>query len=159
ETDEAPAKPKRTRRPRKKAVDQEDETVVDAPDAPTEVAAETVVEAETEEKPKRKRAPRKKKVEEPAAETAAAEVEKAPDTVEAEAEEKPKRKRAPRKKAATKEDVAEPTEAEKPADAPTKPEPVPEPAQVAKAEPAGEPDPVAAKPEGPKRRGWWSVGR
>ncbi len=139
-TDEAPAKPKRTRR---KKADVEAKT----DDAP---AAETA-----DEKPKPKRAPRKKA--EPKA--------KADAALATDAEEAPaKPKRAPRKKAEPKTKVDAAPAAEtveekpKPKRAPRK-KAEPKTAKAAKAEPApsvAEPTETSADDKsGKKRGGWW----
>jgi len=133
--EEAPAKPKRTRAPRKKKGEE----------APAE-AAETEVKTEEEApaKPKRTRAPRKKKVEEaPAAEEAAA----APEAV-AEAPEPVITQPAPVEPVApvaVEPVVSEPAPvAEEPAAAPA-PEPEPQPEE-----------PQPEEPSGPPRKGWWN---
>ncbi len=160
---EAKAPKKTSSRSRKKPV-------ADAEDATADGAEEKPAEAE--EKPKRTRKPRvsaaaKKKAEEEAAAAAEAPAEEAPA-----AEEKPKRTRKPRVSAAAKkkaeEEAAEAAAAETVAsDEPTveaAPEPVAvEPTPELQPEPvAVEPAPVAeepAKPAGPKKRGWWSLGK
>ncbi|MCB2089406.1 MAG: ribonuclease E/G, partial [Sphingomonadaceae bacterium] len=126
---EAPAeKPKRTRRPRKKAAD-------DAHEAATDAASDTT-EAETEEKPKPKRRSRKKA--EPAADAAPA--DEAP--AEAETEEKPKPKRRTRKKPEPAAEKQEAIAVVEDNDAPAAEE------QAAEVE-------SEAADAGPPRRGWW----
>ena len=132
--DEAPAKPKRTRKKK----------VVEAPaDAAADVAAEPVAEAPVaEEAPTKPKRTRKKKVAEPAADVAAEPVVEAVIETPA-AEEAPAKPKRTRKKK-----VVEPA-----AEAP---------AAVAEAEPAAE-APVEApaapssdsEPDGAPRRGWW----
>ncbi len=176
---EAEEKPKRKRvsRSRKKK-DDAGEAAAEAPaeEVKAEEAAPAEGEAEAPKKRTRRKSPAKKAAEEAPAEAA----EAAPEGEEAEAKPKPKRTR--RKKVepeaeavsapeavveAAPEVVAEPVA--EPAPEPT-PEPTPEP--VAEA-PVAEPEPVAApvaapvsapvaeepKPEGPKKKGWWSLGR
>ncbi len=138
--EEAPAKPKRTRRKKADAVTDEAavaEPVAEA--APAPVAAEPVAEAEAAPA-KPKRAPRKKKadVEAEAAPAPAPEPEPVAEAAPAEAEAAPaKPKRAPRKKKAdaVASDAA-------PAETVTAEAPV--------AEPAAEEAPAASP-----RRGWW----
>ncbi len=166
--EEAPKPKRRSSRSRSKkpaaAETPEGEVVEAEAEAP---AADAEGEAEAPKKPARKRASRAKK---PAAEAAAETPVEAPAADEGEA--KPKPRRAPRKKAAPKveadvEAVAEAARAA--ASAKAEPAPMPEPAPEPVAEPTPEPvaeapapEPVVAeepKPEGPKKKGWWSLTR
>ncbi len=145
-------KPKRTRKPRKKAEPKSDEAPAEAADEQGDPATEGDT-TETEVKtPKRTRKPRKKK-----AEADEAEVTPAADPVaQEEPAAKPKRTRKPRKKVEPKEDApaAETSSA-------------PEPEKEASVEKSMEPVEVeittaeSAEPESPpkpKKRGWWSRG-
>jgi ribonuclease E len=166
--EEAPAKPKRTRR--KKADVVEAEVV-----APVEVVAEAPAEVAAEEAPaKPKRAPRRKKADAVAAEAAAPVAEAVTQApAEAAAEEAPaKPKRAPRRKKAdaVEAEAAAPVEvvAE---EAPAKPKRAPRrkkaeasaaPGEAAvaaaepeAAEPAGEAAEAQTNADGSPRRGWW----
>ncbi len=145
-------KPKRRRRSRKKAEDKAEDATPEA-EASDAAAPEEVAPAEGEEapaKPKRKRSSRSrtKAKAEPAPETDATaeapatepdpapepEPQAAPEEV---AEEKPKRKRRTR--------VSKPSE--------------PEPEPVGAEAPVEAPAEAVAEADGPKRRGWWSLGR
>lgn len=135
--EDAPAKPRRSRRKKVEA---------DAAPAEAEVEAAPEVEAEAPAKPKRSR---RKKAD---ADAAPAEAVAMPE-VEAEAPAKPKRTR--RKKADT-----APIEVEAADDAPAARSMTSEPVQPPEAEPAttdgdAEAAIVAGEPEGPPRRGWW----
>ncbi|MDO7607170.1 MAG: ribonuclease E/G [Loktanella sp.] len=177
ETAEAPAvegedasaeKPKRTRTRSRKKVEETVEVVAEAAPVEAEVTAEPVAE---EEKPKKRTRSRKKA--EPKVE---AEAEEAPAQDAAAAEEKPKPKRKSRAKpkaVVAEAEVAVVAETEAPApvaeapvvEAPVMVEPVvevtPEPVQEATPEPAPAPapEPAPKKPDAPKRKGWWSLGR
>jgi len=177
ETAEAPAvegvdapveKPKRTRTRSRKKVEETVEVVAEAAPVEAEVTAEPVAE---EEKPKKRTRSRKKA--EPKVE---AEAEEAPAQDAAAAEEKPKPKRKSRAKpkaVVAEAEVAVVAETEAPApvaeapvvEAPVMVEPVvevtPEPIQEATPEPAPAPapEPAPKKPDAPKRKGWWSLGR
>jgi len=169
EGEDAPAeKPKRTRTRSRKKVEETVEVVAEAAPVEAEVTAEPVAE---EEKPKKRTRSRKKA--EPKVE---AEVEEAPAQDAAAAEEKPKPKRKSRAKpkaVVAEAEVAVVAETEAPApvaeapvvEAPVMVEPVvevtPEPIQEATPEPAPAPapEPAPKKPDAPKRKGWWSLGR
>ena len=169
EGEDAPAeKPKRTRTRSRKKVEETVEVVAEAAPVEAEVTAEPVAE---EEKPKKRTRSRKKA--EPKVE---AEVEEAPAQDAAAAEEKPKPKRKSRAKpkaVVAEAEVAVVAETEAPApvaeapvvEAPVMVEPVveviPEPVQEATPEPAPAPapEPAPKKPDAPKRKGWWSLGR
>lgn len=169
EGEDAPAeKPKRTRTRSRKKVEETVEVVAEAAPVEAEVTAEPVAE---EEKPKKRTRSRKKA--EPKVE---AEAEEAPAQDAAAAEEKPKPKRKSRAKpkaVVAEAEVAVVAETEAPApvaeapvvDAPVMVEPVvevtPEPVQEATPEPAPAPapEPAPKKPDAPKRKGWWSLGR
>ena len=169
EGEDAPAeKPKRTRTRSRKKVEETVEVVAEAAPVEAEVTAEPVAE---EEKPKKRTRSRKKA--EPKVE---AEAEEAPAQDAAAAEEKPKPKRKSRAKpkaVVAEAEVAVVAETEAPApvaeapvvEAPVMVEPVvevtPEPVQEAKPEPAPAPapEPAQKKPDAPKRKGWWSLGR
>jgi len=167
--EDAPAeKPKRTRTRSRKKVEETVEVVAEAAPVEAEVTAEPVAE---EEKPKKRTRSRKKA--EPKVE---AEAEEAPAQDAAAAEEKPKPKRKSRAKpkaVVAEAEVAVVAETEAPApvaeapvvEAPVMVEPVvevtPEPIQEATPEPAPAPapEPAPKKPDAPKRKGWWSLGR
>ena len=169
EGEDAPAeKPKRTRTRSRKKVEETVEVVAEAAPVEAEVTAEPVAE---EEKPKKRTRSRKKA--EPKVE---AEAEEAPAQDAAAAEEKPKPKRKSRAKpkaVVAEAEVAVVAETEAPApvaeapvvEAPVMVEPVvevtPEPVQEATPEPAPAPapEPAPKKPDAPKRKGWWSLGR
>ena len=169
EGEDAPAeKPKRTRTRSRKKVEETVEVVAEAAPVEAEVTAEPVAE---EEKPKKRTRSRKKA--EPKVE---AEAEEAPAQDAAAAEEKPKPKRKSRAKpkaVVAEAEVAVVAETEAPApvaeapvvEAPVMVEPVvevtPEPIQEATPEPAPAPapEPAPKKPDAPKRKGWWSLGR
>ena len=169
EGEDAPAeKPKRTRTRSRKKVEETVEVVAVAAPVEAEVTAEPVAE---EEKPKKRTRSRKKA--EPKVE---AEAEEAPAQDAAAAEEKPKPKRKSRAKpkaVVAEAEVAVVAETEAPApvaeapvvEAPVMVEPVvevtPEPVQEATPEPAPAPapEPAPKKPDAPKRKGWWSLGR
>ena len=169
EGEDAPAeKPKRTRTRSRKKVEETVEVVAEAAPVEAEVTAEPVAE---EEKPKKRTRSRKKA--EPKVE---AEVEEAPAQDAAAAEEKPKPKRKSRAKpkaVVAEAEVAVVAETEAPApvaeapvvEAPVMVEPVvevtPEPVVEATPEPAPAPapEPAPKKPDAPKRKGWWSLGR
>jgi len=169
EGEDAPAeKPKRTRTRSRKKVEETVEVVAVAAPVEAEVTAEPVAE---EEKPKKRTRSRKKA--EPKVE---AEAEEAPAQDAAAAEEKPKPKRKSRAKpkaVVAEAEVAVVAETEAPApvaeapvvEAPVMVEPVvevtPEPIQEATPEPAPAPapEPAPKKPDAPKRKGWWSLGR
>ena len=169
EGEDAPAeKPKRTRTRSRKEVEETVEVVAEAAPVEAEVTAEPVAE---EEKPKKRTRSRKKA--EPKVE---AEAEEAPAQDAAAAEEKPKPKRKSRAKpkaVVAEAEVAVVAETEAPApvaeapvvEAPVMVEPVvevtPEPVQEATPEPAPAPapEPAPKKPDAPKRKGWWSLGR
>jgi len=169
EGEDAPAeKPKRTRTRSRKKVEETVEVVAEAAPVEAEVTAEPVAE---EEKPKKRTRSRKKA--EPKVE---AEAEEAPAQDAAAAEEKPKPKRKSRAKpkavvAEAEVAVVAGTEAPAPVaeapvvEAPVMVEPVvevtPEPVQEATPEPAPAPapEPAPKKPDAPKRKGWWSLGR
>lgn len=169
EGEDAPAeKPKRTRTRSRKKVEETVEVVAEAAPVEAEVTAEPVAE---EEKPKKRTRSRKKA--EPKVE---AEAEEAPAQDAAAAEEKPKPKRKSRAKpkaVVAEAEVAVVAETESPApvaeapvvEAPVMVEPVvevtPEPVQEATPEPAPAPapEPAPKKPDAPKRKGWWSLGR
>ena len=169
EGEDAPAeKPKRTRTRSRKKVEETVEVVAEAAPVEAEVTAEPVAE---EEKPKKRTRSRKKA--EPKVE---AEAEEAPAQDAAAAEEKPKPKRKSRAKpkaVVAEAEVAVVAETEAPApvaeapvvEAPVVVEPVvevtPEPVQEATPEPAPAPapEPAPKKPDAPKRKGWWSLGR
>jgi len=135
EVAEVKPKPKRVRRPRKKAEPKVEAETAPAEEAPVAADSETPAEPAAEEakpKPKRVRKPRAKK----------ADTVPAPETVEAEPE------------AAKVEDPApEPVVAE------AAPEQI---VAVVEPEPKMAPEPVSEKPadpDKPKRKGWWSLGR
>ena len=169
EGEDAPAeKPKRTRTRSRKKVEETVEVVAEAAPVEAEVTAEPVAE---EEKPKKRTRSRKKA--EPKVE---AEAEEAPAQDAAAAEEKPKPKRKSRAKpkaVVAEAEVAVVAETDAPApvaeapvvEAPVMVEPVvevtPEPVQEATPEPAPAPapEPAPKKPDAPKRKGWWSLGR
>ena len=169
EGEDAPAEmPKRTRTRSRKKVEETVEVVAEAAPVEAEVTAEPVAE---EEKPKKRTRSRKKA--EPKVE---AEAEEAPAQDAAAAEEKPKPKRKSRAKpkaVVAEAEVAVVAETEAPApvaeapvvEAPVMVEPVvevtPEPVQEATPEPAPAPapEPAPKKPDAPKRKGWWSLGR
>jgi ribonuclease E len=158
-TDVAPAeKPKRTRsRSRKKAVEPVVETPVAAAETPepADAIVHVAITAEPEaapEKPKRATRTRKKPAQKDDA---------VADTSDAAVQEKPKRKSRAKPKP-TDADAAQ-SEVEEPVvevPAPVAPTP-------AAPDPVKAPEPVAApevksadpKPEKPKRKGWWSLGR
>ncbi|MEO3414095.1 Rne/Rng family ribonuclease [Roseovarius sp. CAU 1744] len=133
---EAPAeetpKPKRTRRPRKKADEAPAEKAESDAEAPAEPETAADEAPAPEEKPKKRRSRAKKKE---------------PETAEAEAP-APEMAEAGTKPAAV---IAEPVSDVAVAEAP-KPEPAPAPASDPVAEEAPESDK-------PKRKGWWSLGR
>jgi ribonuclease E len=160
----------------------EDASADEQPSEAVEVAPETAAEdaaPAAEEKPKRKpRTRRKKKVEEPvetespaaeasAEEPAAAEVEtvaEAPASPEAEAPAEivePAAAEAPASETDVVPDAA-PTEEAPAAQAEATPEPAQEPEPVAETTPEPEPEVATADAapvdEGPKKRGWWSMG-
>ena len=158
----APAeKPKRTRSRSRKKVEEPAEVAAEATPAEAETTAEPAAEAE---KPKKRTRSRKKV--EPAVEGEAA------DAPAAEEKPKPKRKSRAKPKAAevaeaevvaevaataeVTQDVAAPV-----VETPAAPEPVVDAPVAVEPEVAPEPAPEvkAAKPEGPKRKGWWSLGR
>ena len=165
EGEDAPAeKPKRTRTRSRKKVEETVEVVAEAAPVEAEVTAEPAAE---EEKPKKRTRSRKKA--EPKVE---AEAEEAPAQDAAAAEEKPKPKRKSRAKpkavvAEAEVDVVAETEAPAPVaeapvvEAPVVVEPVVEvtPAPVVEATPEPAPEPAPKKPDAPKRKGWWSLGR
>ena len=168
----APAeKPKRTRSRSRKKVEEPAEVAAEATPAEAEVTAEPVAEAEAEKPKKRTRS--RKKVE-PAVEG------EATDAPAAEEKPKPKRKSRAKPKVAevtaevevavaaepevtAEPEVVEPVAAEAPVvAAPVAQAPVAAEVEVAPTpEPTPQPAPEvkAAKPEGPKRKGWWSLGR
>ena len=168
----APAeKPKRTRSRSRKKVEEPAEVAAEATPAEAEVTAEPVAEAEAEKPKKRTRS--RKKVE-PAVEG------EATDAPAAEEKPKPKRKSRAKPKVAevtaevevavaaepevtAEPEVVEPVAAEAPVvAAPLAQAPVAAEVEVAPTpEPTPQPAPEvkAAKPEGPKRKGWWSLGR
>ena len=132
--EEPKPKPKRTRKPRKKAAEPAPEAEAAPAETPEPVAEEPAPEAV--EKPKKRRSRAKKKDPE-AAEAPTAEPVAEPAMAEASAE-----------PAAV---IAEPVAEVAVADAPQ-----------AKPAPAPAPEPVAEKapdPDKPKRKGWWSLGR
>ncbi|MGB0959691.1 MAG: DEAD/DEAH box helicase [Halocynthiibacter sp.] len=100
-------KPKRTRKPRAKKVEDAPVSEQEQITSETESVEETKAQPEVAEKPKRKRAPRKKKVDAEAASDDAVDTSDTPEEVK---EEKPKRKRAPRKKV-VKDEAPAPSEA------------------------------------------------
>ena len=165
EGEDAPAeKPKRTRTRSRKKVEETVEVVAEAAPVEAEVTAEPAAE---EEKPKKRTRSRKKA--EPKVE---AEAEEAPAQDAAAAEEKPKPKRKSRAKpkavvAEAEVDVVAEIEAPAPVaeapvvEAPVVVEPVVEvtPAPVVEATPEPAPEPAPKKPDAPKRKGWWSLGR
>ncbi|MDD3799295.1 MAG: ribonuclease E/G [Novosphingobium sp.] len=147
EAEEAPAKPRRTRRKKAEPVAEEAPAVEEAGEAPAAEAAE----AEAEAKPKRRTRRKKAEVE--------AEAE-APAEAAPEAEEAPAKPRRTRRKKA--EPVAEEAPAEAPAEeaveAAAEPEAAPEPApaevetaSATEEAPAAEEEASAEAP----RRGWW----
>jgi len=168
----APAeKPKRTRSRSRKKVEEPAEVAAEATPAEAEVTAEPVAEAEAEKPKKRTRS--RKKVE-PAVEG------EATDAPAAEEKPRPKRKSRAKPKVAevtaevevavaaepevtAEPEVVEPVAAEAPVvAAPVAQAPVAAEVEVAPTpEPTPQPAPEvkAAKPEGPKRKGWWSLGR
>ncbi|MDQ0248982.1 ribonuclease E [Sphingomonas kyeonggiensis] len=135
--EEAPAKPKRTRKKKVEAVEAE---AAPAVEAPVEVVAEPVAE-EAPAKPKRTR---KKKVEAVAAEAAPA-VE-APVEVVAE----PVAEEAPAKPKRTRKKKVEAVEVEP---APAEAAPVAQDTEAAEVE--GEAEAEGENPDGTPRRGWW----
>ena len=169
EGEDAPAeKPKRSRTRSRKKVEVTVEVVAEAVPVEAEVNAELAAE---EEKPKKRTRSRKKA--EPKVE---AEAEEAPaqDATAAEEKPKPKRKSRAKPKAVVAEAevavVAETEDPELAAEAPVveapvmvKPvvETIPEPVVEATPEPAPAPapEPAPKKPDAPKRKGWWSLGR
>ncbi len=168
-SEEKPAeKPKRTRsRSRKKVEETAEETAEVAVETAPADADATAEPAAEEEKPKKRTRSRKKV--EPKVE-ADAPVAEAPAEEAPAAEEKPKPKRKSRAKpkpaVAEAEVVAEPEpEVAAPVvEAPAVKAPVvSEPVVEATPEPTPAPEPVAEvapkKPDAPKRKGWWSLGR
>ena len=155
EAEEKPKPKTRTRRPRKKKADVEAEAA-EAVEAEKPEGSDAV--AEDAEKPAKKpRKSRAKKAAEPKVEAEAAPVDETP--VE-----------TPVESAAA--ETAEPVVAEDPAPvevaeaAQAEPEPTPEPEAAPAVEPVAEPaaapedaPKAEAKPDKPKRRGWWSLGR
>ncbi|MDK2768265.1 MAG: Rne/Rng family ribonuclease [Sphingomonas sp.] len=147
--EEAPAKPKRSRR-KKADADPVSETVEAAEPAPVDTAVEAPVAEEAPAKPKRTR--RKKGEEAPAAETAPVEAPVAEEAIEApvvdEAPAKPKRSR---RKKADEAPAAEVTQDLAPpaADADSAPAEAVEAAPVEAAAESGESD------SAPRRGGWW----
>lgn len=168
-TDDAPTeKPKRTRsRSRKKAVEPVVETPVAAAETPepADAIVHVAITAEPEaapEKPKRATRTRKKPAQKDDA---------VADTSDAVVQEKPKRKSRAKPKP-TDADAAQPAfdapVVEAPVvDAPVVEAPTPVAPTPAAPDPVKAPEPVAApevksadpKPEKPKRKGWWSLGR
>jgi ribonuclease E len=154
---EAPAKPKRTRKPRgakataAEAVPVETAAVAEAaaPAPEVEPEAEPVAEPVAEDKPAPKKRASRAKAKAPEAEPAA---EAAVEPVA-----KPAKGRGSRAKAAVAEPVAEAAAelalAPDPGLVPTAETVVPDPAEAAS------PEPAADEPAKPKRKGWWSLGR
>jgi len=155
--EEAPAKPRRSRRRKVDAEPVEAEAEAPAPEPvaePVAAAVEVVAEVEAPAKPKRSR---RKKADAAEAETpvmeAVAEAPAAEPVVEAEAEAPAKPKRSRRKKS----DSPEAEAPAAPAEEALAPEPAPEAAVEAPspdAVPANETAPADDKPSEP-RRGWW----
>ena len=144
--EEAPAKPRRSRRKKAEPVAEETPAISEEADTAQSAAEEVEVEPEAEVKPKRRT--RRKKVDvEASADTVA---ETAPEPAAEETPAKPKRTR--RKKAAAEEPVAADAAAEE--SSPPAPAPEPEPAVETAAE--GEATPAEDDgPAAPPRRGWW----
>ncbi|MDB9838577.1 Rne/Rng family ribonuclease, partial [bacterium] len=151
-------KPKRTRSRSRKKVEETAEVAAEAAPADAEVTAEPAAE---EEKPKKRTRSRKKV--EPAVEAeagASEEVAEAPVV-----KEKPKRKSRAKPKVAVAEAAPEAVEVAAVVEAPAAvetPVVVETPAVVETpvvVDAAPEPTPEPKKPDAPKRKGWWSLGR
>jgi len=141
--EEAPAKPKRSRRKKADA-----EPVADAAEPAAEVPVEAPVAEEAPAKPKRSR--RKKSEEAPAAEAAPVEAPVVVEAVEAPvAEEAPAKPKRSRRKKADEAVVAEPAQEAAPAEAEAAP-------VAAEAEATdGDADDANADSGAPRRGGWW----